>query len=108
MAEETDRLFRATSPDLGGKHAPWDFDILGSDTGYGGSYRHYNGTLQATKDPATEAMSYSEFGTCSPAHEEVWRRDVPLASQWPLDNVDDPVLVRKNATRAVFHPSTGW
>ncbi len=102
--EENDRLFRATSPDLGGKHAPWDFDILGGNTGYGGSYSHYNGVLQSTKNPLTETMSYSEFGTCSPSHEEVWRRDVPLASQWPLDSVDDPVLIRKNATRAVFSP----
>ena len=47
-------------------------------------------------------MSYSEMGTCSPAHLEVWHRDAPLTSQWPLDDVDDPVLVRKNATRAVF------
>ena len=103
-AEENDRIFRATSPDLGGKHAPWDFDIFGSDTGWGGSYAHYNGILQSTKDPHTEAMSYSEFGTCSPSYEEVWYRDVPLASQWPIDNVDDPVLIRKNAERAVFSP----
>jgi beta-mannosidase len=102
--EENDRLFRATSPDLGGKHAPWDFDILGGNTGYGGSYSHYNGFLQSTKNPGTETMSYSEFGTCSPSHEEVWHRDAPLASQWPLNNLDDPVLIRKNATRAVFSP----
>lgn len=103
-AEETETLFRATSPDLGGKHAPWDFDIFGSNTGYGGSYDHYNHFLQSTKNPETETMSYSEFGTCSPSHLEVWHRDAPLASQWPLDNVDDPVLIRKNATRAVFSP----
>jgi len=104
-AEETDRLFRATSPDLGGKHSPWDFDILGSNIGgYVGSYAHYNSFLQSTKDPNTETMSYSEFGSCSPSHLEVWHRDAPLASQWPLDNVDDPVLIRKNATRAVFSP----
>ncbi len=103
-AEETARLFRATSPDLGGKHCPWDFDILGSNTGYGGSYAHYNSFLQSTKNPSTETMSYSEFGTCSPSHEEVWRRDAPIASQWPLDGVDDPVLIRKNATRSVFSP----
>jgi beta-mannosidase len=102
--EETDRLFRATSPDLGGKHAPWDFDISGSNTGWGGSYAHFNSFLQSTKDPNTETMSYSEFGSCSPSHLEVWHRDAPLASQWPLDTVDDPVLIRKNATRAVFSP----
>jgi len=103
-AAETETLFRATSPDLGGKHAPWDFDIFGSNTGYGGSYDHYNSFLQSTKNPQTETMSYSEFGTCSPSHLEVWHRDAPLASQWPLNNVDDPVLIRKNATRAVFSP----
>lgn len=114
LAEETIGLFRATSPDLGGKHCPWDFDILGGNTGerweampnlgYVASYSHYNSFLQSTKDGHTETMSYSEFGTCSPAHLEVWHREAPLASQWPLDDVDDPVLVRKNATRAVFSP----
>jgi hypothetical protein len=105
LAEETDGLFRATSPDLGGKHAPWDFDILGSNTGgYVGSYAHYNSFLQSTKNPATETMSYSEMGTCSPSHLEVWHREAPLSSQWPLDDVDDPVLIRKNAVRAVFTP----
>ncbi len=112
LAEETTTLFRATSPDLGGKHCPWDFDILGGNTGerweampnlgYVASYAHYNSFLQSTKNPATETMSYSEMGTCSPSHLEVWYRDAPLASQWPLEDVDDPVLVRKNATRAVF------
>ena len=111
-AEEVARLFRATSPDLGAKHAPWDFDILAGNTrdgwesipnvGYVASYPHYNSFLQSTKNPATETMSYSEMGTCSPSHLEVWHRDAPISSQWPLEDVDDPVLIRKNAARAVF------
>ena len=68
-AEETDQVFRATCPDAGATHSPWMFDIRGT-------YRHYN---------AVETMRYGEFGSCSPAHVEVWHRDIPPASQWPIN-----------------------
>lgn len=42
------------------------------------------------------AMRLSEFGTNSPAHLEVWHQTIPPRSQWPLDNWNDPVLIRKN------------
>jgi beta-mannosidase len=42
------------------------------------------------------SMRLSEFGTNSPANLEVWHQTVPPASQWPLNNTDDPVLIRKN------------
>jgi len=87
-AKETDQIFRATCPDAGARHSPWDFDIRKS-------YAHYNNV---------ETMRYGEFGSCSPSHEEVWYRDIPIQSQWPLDSFDDPVLIHKNASRAVFAP----
>ena len=40
-------------------------------------------------------MGYGEFGTSSPAHEEVWYRDIPIKSQWPLESLDDPVLIHR-------------
>jgi len=84
-AEENDRLFRATCPDVGAKHSPWDFDIRSS-------YGHYN---------RVETMRYGEFGTASPAHLEAWYRDIPLKSQWPI-NPRDSVLIRKNAIYGAF------
>ena len=85
-AEENDRVFRATCPDAGAKHSPWLFDIRST-------YGHYN---------SVETMRYGEFGTCSPANLETWLRDIPPASRWPI-NLDDPILIRKNAAQAVFN-----
>ncbi len=85
-AEENDRIFRATCPDAGATRSPWMFDIRSS-------YRHYNNV---------ETMRYGEFGTCSPAHLEAWVRDIPMAPRWPI-NLDDPILIRKNAAQAVFN-----
>jgi beta-mannosidase len=91
-AEENDRIFRATCPDAGARHSPWFFDIRGS-------YRHYN---------QVETMRYGEFGTCSPAVEEVWYRDIPPKSQWPISPSHvDPILCHKNAVDAVF-AKTYW
>lgn len=83
--EESDRVFRATCPDIGAKHSPWTFDVRSS-------YHFYD---------TVETMRYGEFGTCSPAVLEVWQRDIPPASRWPI-NLDDPILIRKNAVQAVF------
>lgn len=119
-AQETDQIFRATCPDAGAKHCPWDFDMNStSGTGKiygptGNSYRNYNtvdnvmtgdfGILPSTANPAIDTMRYGEFGTSSPSHEEVWYRDIPLKSQWPLTDVNDPVMIHKNTLNAVFSP----
>ena len=113
-AEESDRLFRLTCPELGTKHGPWDFLLYPlpakaspnnktaaaspnpSEPKPGTTgYQFYNG-------PDSDTMRYGEFGTASPANLEVWQRMIPPQSQWPLDNVDDPVLIYHNATKAVF------
>lgn len=86
VEEEDGRLCRATCPDLGANHSPWDFSL-------DSSYRHYDGM---------ETMRYGEFGTQSPANLEVWQRTIPPRSQWPIEGVDDPILIRKNVVRAVF------
>lgn len=83
--EESDRVFRATCPDIGAKHSPWTFDVRNS-------YHFYD---------TVETMRYGEFGTCSPAVLEAWQRDIPPGSRWPI-NLDDPILIRKNAAQAVF------
>jgi beta-mannosidase len=88
VAEEDGRLTRATCPDLGAAHSPWDFDVHGS-------YAHYNNT---------RPMRYGEFGAQTPANLEVWRRDIPSSSQWPIRGTSDPVLIRKNVVQACFSP----
>ncbi len=47
-------------------------------------------------------MRYSEFGTASPANLEMWHREIPLQSQWPLDNVNDPILIYHNGAKSAF------
>jgi len=89
--EESDRLFRVTDPELGSKHGPWVFNILRAPYSYG----YYNGN-------ESDTMRYSEFGTASPANLEVWHREIPLASQWPLDSVADPILIYHNASKSAF------
>jgi beta-mannosidase len=84
-AEEDDRLMRATCPDLGAEHSPWDFDVTGS-------YAHYN---------KARPMRYGEFGAQTPANLEVWQREIPVQSQWPI-KINDPILIRKNVVQAVF------
>ena len=44
-----------------------------------------------------------EFGSTSPANLEVWHRDIPPKSQWPI-NDEDPIVIHKNITYAVFRP----
>jgi beta-mannosidase len=86
--ENEDRLVRATCPDLGADHGPYDYFI-------NSSYRHYN---------ELETMRLGEFGTSSPANLEVWQRTIPPKSQWPIQGVDDPILARKKVVQAVFTP----
>jgi beta-mannosidase len=89
--EENDRLFRVTDPELGSMHGPWVFNIL--EPAF--SYNYYNGE-------ESDTMRYSEFGTASPANLEVWRREIPLQSQWPLNNVNNPILIYHNGYKAAF------
>jgi beta-mannosidase len=108
-AQESDRLFRATDPEPDNKHGPYWFDILQSKDSYSDcngyfkvdvfksrdGYSYYNGA-------DSDTMWYGEFGVTSPANLEVWHREIPLQSQWPLDNVlNDPALMYHNAVRAV-------
>ena len=86
VREDDDRLVRATCPDLGARHWPWDYSI-------NSSCRHYD---------ETETMRYGEFGTSSPANLEVWQRTIPPKSQWPIQGVNEPILIHKNVVQAVF------
>ena len=86
VAEEDGRLFRATCPDLGATHGPWFFNLRNDCRGFDG------GT----------SMRAGEFGASSPANLEVWHREIPIRSQWPIVGVDDPALIRKKVVRAVF------
>ena len=49
-------------------------------------------------------MRYGEFGSQTPTNLEVFQREIPPASQWPLEDINDPVLVRKNVVQAAFNP----
>lgn len=106
--QESDRLFRATDPEPDNKHSPWWFDVLQSKESYGytdghfkfdelksrDGYRYYNST-------DSDTMWYGEFGSSSPANLEVWYREAPIKSQWPLDDVmNDATLTYHNAIRA--------
>ena len=86
VAEDDGRLVRATCPDTGAAHSPWYLDI-----------RRANPIFDRAS-----VMRYGEFGTSSPANLEVLQRELPLKSQWPMDGMDDPVLIRKNIVKAVF------
>ena len=99
VREQDRRMFRSTEPAQGsGAHGSYTYVYHNEPAGYlswlgaGSSnlYRRYNTAQQ---------MRISEFGTNSPANLEVWHREIPPSSQWPLENLSDPILIRKN----VFH-----
>lgn len=94
-SEEDDRIFRATCAIQGGRHSPWDYLPRRH-------YAHYDN--EALKDNYRQdpMMRYGEFGCQSPANLEVWHREIPPASQWPIDAVEDPVLIRKNVLQALI------
>ncbi len=92
-SEDDTRLFRDTCPVEGSRHAPWDYN---ADL----HYHYYNSDLKDNKG-VLPLMRYGEFGCQTPSNIEVWYRDFPVASQWPL-NEDDPTQWRKNALNAVF------
>ena len=103
-AENDSRIFRATDPMQGSLHGPWNYEPRSH-------YRHYNAVLESLTVAHPDlgvntmnAMRYGEFGTQSPANLEVFLRDMPPASQWPLDDLLDPVLIRKNVVQAAFTP----
>jgi beta-mannosidase len=111
--EESDRIFRVTCPELGTKHGPWDFLLLPPKQSTQDAAQPPAGTMpdqphltktgyQYYDGPDGETMRYGEFGTASPANVEVWHRFIPPTSRWPLDRVDDPVLIYHNATKACF------
>jgi beta-mannosidase len=100
VREEDGRIFRATEPAQGsGAHGTYTYvyhtepapqlSWLGAKEQ--NLYQRYN-------NPGN-IMRLSEFGCNSPANLEVWHREIPPASQWPLTNYEDPILIRKN----VFH-----
>jgi Beta-galactosidase/beta-glucuronidase len=93
VMDEDDRLFRATCPIQGSRHAPWDYnpDI---------HYKQFNIDIKDNFG-FIPMMRYGEFGCQTPANLEVWHREIPPESQWPI-NEDDPVLIRKNIVQAVF------
>lgn len=108
-AEESDLLFRATDPEPDNKHGPYWFDILQSKDSYGDRDGHYafdglkprNAYIYYSGSDS-DTMWYGEFGTTSPANLEVWHREIPLQSQWPLDDTfNDEALIYHNAARAV-------
>ncbi len=96
--EEDDRLFRATCPIQGSRHSPWHYDpethyALFDDDDLPDNGRH----------PGDHwVMRYGEFGCHSLAHLEVWQREIPPADLRALDDVNNPVLIRKNLAQAVF------
>ena len=92
---EDDRLFRATCPIYGSRHAPWIYN----------PELHYKEFNRNITDNFGEIpmMRYGEFGCQTPANLESWLRDIPEASRWPV-RLDDPILIRKNAVQAVFSP----
>jgi beta-mannosidase len=98
-AEEDGRIFRATCPDEGASHGPYAFSIQSS-------YRFYDGPIGSQQTPKVQSMRLGEFCASSPSNLETWLRDIPTASQWPLDRTSDPVLIRKNAYMAMG--PDGW
>ena len=98
VAEEDNRLFRATCPIQGARHSPWHYD---PET----HYAHYDDEeLLDTgwRRGENKMMRYGEFGCHSIAHLEIWQREIPPADQWPAYDEDSPALIRKNVVQAVF------
>ena len=98
VAEEDSRLFRATCPIQGARHSPWHYD---PET----HYAHYDDEeLRDTgwRRGENKMMRYGEFGCHSPAHLEVWQREIPPALHWPAYDENNPTLIRKNVVQAVF------
>ena len=98
VAENDNRLFRATCPIQGARHSPWDYNPQTHYSHYDDEDLRDSGMQRG----ANRVMRYGEFGCHSTAHLEVWQREIPPADQWPPDDLDNPVLIRKNVAQAVF------
>ena len=98
VAEDDGRTFRATCPDLGSGHGPWEFDRK-----WYGPINEFNVmvNLHGKNQLLRPTMRQGEFGTHSPAHLEVWHREIPPKDQWPIVGVKNEVLHRKRAVRAI-------
>lgn len=122
------RLFRDNDPANGSTHGSWNYPIDPSNHGDPVQvYTAWNGLeplLAGDQAPVAafptkpgfsrgpfyikgkapgewkQSMRYGEFGYQTPAHLEVWHRDIPPASQWPVKK-EDPVLIRKNVAHAI-------
>lgn len=95
--EDPSRVFRDTDPTTGGVHSPWFFDIDPANVPrLLPLYPTWNGVTD-------QQMRWGEFGSQTPANLEVWHREIPPSAQWPID-LENPILIRKNATYAVFTP----
>ncbi|MFO1447800.1 MAG: hypothetical protein U1F61_06545 [Opitutaceae bacterium] len=120
------RLFRDTDPADGSTHGSWNYPLKPSDpvdpiqvyTAWNAleprvtaaePFAHiarpnFSRGIFYIKGKVPDdwrfSMRYGEYGYQTPAHLEVWQRDIPRASQWPLSK-EDPVLIRKNVFHAI-------
>jgi beta-mannosidase len=115
-SEEDNRIFRATCPIQGSTHSPWNFQLEGGNALTGtrdANHDHYKwfNTIEKyqlwvdkarTIKKEYQVMRYGEFGCQTPANLEVWHREIPPSSQWPIEGVEDPIRIRKNVVQAVF------
>lgn len=95
VADNDNRIFRASDPIQGSRHSPWHYD---PET----HYAHFNNENLTDNLRSAPLMRYGEFGTQTPANLEVWQREIPVSDVKALDNLDNPILVRKNIVQAVF------
>ena len=98
VAETDYRLFRATCPIQGARHSPWHYDPETHYANYDDVDLSDNGRHRGEH----WVMRYGEFGCHSLSNLEVWQREIPPLDQWPPDDLDNPVLIRKNVAQAVF------
>lgn len=108
------RVFRDKDPAAGGAHGKWHFPLdLRQQIDPLGVYAWWNyvmprvpdgsGAIPAgPKSKVYPVMRNGEFGVQTAGHLETWLRDIPPASQWPVEK-EDPILIRKNVTYAVFN-----
>jgi len=95
VREEDGRIFRID--DDGGHYHPF-----GATDGPA-LYQYFDAVLPSLYGRSSQRMS--EFSVSSPTNLEVWHRLIPPASQWPLNNPNDPILFRKKAY-GMFTPQT--
>ena len=98
VAEEDGRMFRATCPDLGATHGPWEFDRK-----WYSAFNEMNtiGIVRGQPQILRPTMRAGEFGSHSPANLEVWHREIPVKAQWPILGLENEILHRKRGVRAI-------